>query len=425
MMRTTVLFAITLLTSAARADTLIYAGQLIDGNSKKPQSDVTIRVAGNTISGIDSGFAAPSDTDTVIDLRDQTVMPGLMDMHTHLTGEYSRDSRLNNFILNEADYAFDATRNAKSTLEAGFTVVRNLGDAFNVTVALRKAIRDGDVAGPTIYTAAKTLSSTGGHGDPTNGWASHIAIDPGPKQGVVNSVADARKAVRQRYKDGADWIKITATGGVLSVAKNGQNPQFTEEELKAIVDTAADYGLRVAAHAHGKEGMKRAILAGVASIEHGTFMDDEIMSLMKEHGTYYVPTILAGDWVAEMSKIDGFFPELVRPKAATIGPILKQTFAKAYAAGVPIVFGTDSGVSAHGDNAKEFALMVEAGMSPMEAIQSATSTAASFLGIAERRGSIEVSKRADIIAVPGDPLDDIKLMQQVSFVMKEGVVYKQ
>jgi imidazolonepropionase-like amidohydrolase len=241
----------------------------------------------------------------------------------------------------------------------------------------------------------------------------------------VNSVADARKAVRQRYKDGADWIKITATGGVLSVAKNGQNPQFTEEELRAIVDTAADYGLRVAAHAHGKEGMKRAILAGVASIEHGTYMDEEIMALMKKHGTYYVPTILAGDWVAEMSKIDGFFPELVRPKAATIGPILKQTFAKAYSAGVPIVFGTDSGVSAHGDNAKEFALMVEAGMSPMEAIQSATSTAAKFLGIAETRGSIEVSKRADIIAVPGDPLDDIELMQQVSFVMKEGAIYKQ
>ncbi len=425
MMRTTVLLAISLLTSAARADTLIYAGQLIDGNSKKPQNNVTIRVAGNTITGIDDGFATPSDTDTVVDLREQTVLPGLMDMHTHLTGEYSRDSRLNSFILNEADYAFDATRNAKSTLEAGFTVVRNLGDAFNVTVSLRKAIRDGDVVGPTIFSAAKTLSSTGGHGDPTNGWASHITVDPGPKQGVVNSVADARKAVRQRYKDGADWIKITATGGVLSVAKNGKNPQFTDEELSAMVDTAADYGLRVAAHAHGKEGMKRAILAGVASIEHGTYMDEEIMALMKKHGTYYVPTILAGDWVAEMSKIDGFFPELVRPKAATIGPVLKQTFSKAYAAGVPIVFGTDSGVSAHGDNAKEFALMVEAGMSPMEAIQSATSTAARFLDIAETRGSIEVSKRADIIAVPGDPLDDIKLMQQVSFVMKEGSIYKQ
>jgi imidazolonepropionase-like amidohydrolase len=241
---------------------------------------------------------------------------------------------------------------------------------------------------------------------------------------VVNSVEDARKAVRQRYKDGADWIKITATGGVLSVAKSGQNPQFTDEELLAIVDTAADYGMRVAAHAHGTEGMKRAVVAGVASIEHGTYMDDEIMRLMKKNGTWYVPTILAGNWVAEQAKTDGFFPELVRPKAAAIGPLIKETFAKAYDAGVPIVFGTDTGVSAHGDNAQEFALMVEGGMSPMEAIQSATSVAATFLGISDTHGSLEADKQADIIAVPGNPLDDIRLMEQVVFVMKGGRVFK-
>jgi imidazolonepropionase-like amidohydrolase len=348
-----------------------------------------------------------------------------MDLHTHLTGEYSQDSRLRGFITNEADYAFDAAKYAKRTLEAGFTVVRNLGDGFNVSVALRKAIDDGDVPGPMIITAAKGLSSTGGHGDPTNGWAGHIMGDPGPKEGVVNGVDDARKAVRQRYKDGADWIKITSTGGVLSVAKSGQNPQFTDEELRAIVETARDYGMRVAAHAHGTEGMKRAVVAGVASIEHGTYMDDEVMRLMKENGTYYVPTILAGNWVAKQAEIDGFFPELVRPKAAEIGPIIQDTFARAYRAGVPIVFGTDTGVSAHGDNAQEFALMVEGGMPPMEAIQSATSVAAEFLGILETHGSIEAGKIADIVAVPGNPLDDIRVLERVSFVMRGGKVYKQ
>jgi imidazolonepropionase-like amidohydrolase len=414
-----------LLAAAAGADTLIHAGRLIDGTSERPLVEMSIRIDGETITAIERGYTPPTSNDRLIDLKNQTVLPGLMDMHVHLTGEYSKDDRLNDFIMNEADYAFDAAKFAKRTLEAGFTVVRNLGDAFNVTIALQKAIDSGDVPGPRIFTAAKGLSSTGGHGDPSNGWANHIKGDPGPAEGVVNSVEDARKAVRQRYKDGADWIKITATGGVLSVAKSGQNPQFTEEELRAIVDTAADYGLRVAAHAHGTEGMKRAVIAGVASIEHGTYMDDEVMRLMKENGTYYVPTILAGNWVAEKAKIDDFFPELVRPKAAAIGPIITGTFGKAYRAGVPIVFGTDSGVSAHGDNAQEFALMVDGGMPPMEAIQSATSVAANFLGIADTHGSLEAGKQADIVAVPGNPLDDIRLMEQVTFVMKGGKVWKQ
>ncbi|HEX7718390.1 MAG TPA: amidohydrolase family protein, partial [Woeseiaceae bacterium] len=335
--------------SPTAADTLLHAGRLIDGVSSRPLSEVTVRIDGDKIVAIERGYSTPAEGDSVIDLRQQTVLPGLMDMHTHLTGEYSQDSRLRGFITNEADYAFDAAKYAKRTLEAGFTVVRNLGDGFNVSVALRKAIDEGDVPGPMIITAAKGLSSTGGHGDPTNGWAGHIMGDPGPKEGVVNGVDDARKAVRQRYKDGADWIKITSTGGVLSVAKSGQNPQFTDEELRAIVETARDYGMRVAAHAHGTEGMKRAVVAGVASIEHGTYMDDEVMRLMKENGTYYVPTILAGNWVAKQAEIDGFFPELVRPKAAEIGPIIQDTFARAYKAGVPIVFGTDTGVSPHGD----------------------------------------------------------------------------
>ena len=409
----------------AQADTLIHAGRLIDGRSDRAVTEVTIRVSGNTIASIARGYTSRGGDDTVIDLRDQTVLPGLMDMHVHLTGQYSAQSNLNRFLLNEADYAYDAAMYARRTLDAGFTVVRNLGDAFNVTVALRKAIEAGDVPGPRIFTAAKGLASTGGHGDPTNGWAAHFGADPTPKDGVVNSPEDARKAVRQRYKDGADWIKITATGGVLSVAKSGQNPQFTGEELKAIVDTATDYGIRVAAHAHGTEGMKRAVIAGVASIEHGTYMSEEIMELMKERGTYFVPTIMAGNWVAEKAKIDGFFPELVRPKAAAIGPVIKSTFSKAYDFGVPIVFGTDTGVSPHGDNAEEFALMVEGGMPPMEAIQSATSVAADFLDIADTHGSLEAGKQADIIAVPGNPLQNITVMQRVSFVMKGGVIYKQ
>jgi len=408
----------------ASADTLIHAGSLIDGDADRAVNDRTIRISGNVIIGIEDGFTAAADGDTVIDLRNSTVMPGLMDTHVHLNGQYSANSNLNRFILNEADYAFDAAKYARRTLEAGFTVVRNVGDSFNVTIALRKAVAAGDVPGPMIFSAGKGLSSTGGHGDPTNGWAAHFGANPGPKDGVVNSVEDARKAIRQRYKDGADWIKITATGGVLSVAKSGQNPQFTMEELEAIVDTAADYGLRVAAHAHGTEGMKRAVLAGVASIEHGTYMTEEVMDLMIERGTVFVPTILAGNWVAEKAAIDGFFPELVRPKAAAIGPIISETFRKAYARGVPIVFGTDTGVSAHGDNAIEFALMVRGGMPAMEAIQSATSVAAEFLEIGDTHGRLLEGYQADVVAVPGNPLDDISLMQQVNFVMKGGIVYK-
>ena len=409
----------------ALADTLIHAGRVIDGESDRALGETTVRIEGDTIAGLERGWTEAGPDDTVVDLTGYTVLPGLMDMHVHLDGEYSEDSRLSEFIMNEADYAFDAALFARRTLLAGFTVVRNLGDAYNVTVALRNAIEDGDVVGPRVFTAAKSLASTGGHADPTNGWAGTIMGDPGPLEGVVNSVEDARKAVRQRYKDGADWIKITATGGVLSVAKSGQNPQFTLQELEAIVGTAADYGLRVAAHAHGTEGMKRAVLAGVASIEHGTYMSDEVMELMKDRGTWYVPTILAGEWVAEKAEIDGFFPELVRPKAAAIGPVIHDTFRRAYEAGVPIVFGTDTGVSPHGDNAREFGLMVEAGMPPMEAIRSATSVAAEFLGIEERYGSIEAGKQADIVAVPGNPLEDIHVMEDVVFVMKAGKVYKQ
>ena len=369
------------------------------------------------------GIGLKSAQRIIIDLKDKTVMPGLIDMHVHMESETSPSRYLETFTKNNADVAFSSAEIAKRTLMSGFTTVRDLGGS-GVNVALRDAIREGKVDGPRIFTAEKAIGTTGGHADPTNGMRQELMGDPGPEKGVINSPDDARKAVRQRYKDGADWIKITATGGVLSVAKSGQNPQFTDMELNAIVETANDYGMRVAAHAHGTEGMKRAVLAGVASIEHGTYMDREIMQIMKKQGTYFVPTLLAGNWVAEKAKIDGFFPDLVRPKAAEIGPIAINTFAEAYEFGVPIVFGTDTGVSAHGDNAQEFALMVKAGMPEMEAIQSATSIAADFLEIGDTHGSITEGKVADIIAVQGNPLDNIRLMENVHFVMKGGVVFK-
>lgn len=410
---------------AAYSATLIHAGKLITAENDKVLSEQTIVVENDRITAVVAGYQAAKEGDTVIDLRQHTVMPGLMDMHTHLSSQFSANAYAEKYTMNEADYALRSVTYAEKTLMAGFTTVRELGDSHRISTALKRAIARGYIKGPRIFAAGKSLASTGGHADPTNGAASYLQGDPGPKEGVINSAEDARKAVRQRYKEGSDLIKITATGGVLSVAKSGMNPQFTEEELQAIVSTAKDYGFSVAVHAHGKEGMQRAIKAGVTSIEHGTFMDKETISLMRKHGTYFVPTIMAGKWVAEKSKIDGFFPELVRPKAADIGPRIQKTFGEAYKAGVKIAFGTDSGVSAHGENWREFGYMVEAGMPPLAAIRSATFEGARLLGVGDELGTVTAGKIADIVAVPGDPLVDIALMGKVSFVMKDGVIYKQ
>jgi imidazolonepropionase-like amidohydrolase len=294
-----------------------------------------------------------------------------------------------------------------------------------VNISLRNAINKGIIKGPRIFTAGKAISGTGGHMDPTNGFCEDLMGDPGPKDGVANGVDDCRKAVRQQYKNGADLIKIASTGGVLSMAKDGSAPQFSEEEIKSIVTTAKDLGMTVACHAHGAEGMKRAIRAGVASIEHGTLMDDEVIALMKKYGTYYVPTITAGKSVADPAEIPGYYADIVVPKAKTIGPKIQGTFAKAYKAGVKIAFGTDAGVFKHGKNAVEFQYMTEAGMPAMDAIRSATVSASQLLGLSDKLGTIQPGKIADIIAVDENPLTNIKTLMNVKFVMKDGIVYKQ
>lgn len=378
---------------------------------------------GNKIQSVEKGFLEVGAEDKLIDLKDKTVMPGLVDMHVHLEGEMNPSTYIEKFTLNEADLAYNSVRFAKSTLMAGFTTVRDLGGS-GVNISLRNAINAGKIVGPRIFTAGKSLATTGGHADPTNGRKKEYMGNPGPKEGVVNSPEDGRKAVRQRYKNGADLIKITATGGVLSVAKSGQNPQFTVEEIKAITETAKDYGMHVAAHAHGDEGMQRAVKGGVKTIEHGTLMSEETMELMVKHDAYLVPTITAGKSVSDRAKIEGYFPAIIVPKALEIGPKIQDTFGMAYKNGVGIAFGTDAGVFDHGENGKEFGYMVEAGMPAMETIQSATVTCAKILGMTDKIGAIEEGKLADIIAVNEDPTKNIHTMENVVFVMKEGKVYK-
>jgi imidazolonepropionase-like amidohydrolase len=404
--------------------TYILCGKLVDTKSGKIAKEKTIVIRENKIYLVLDGYALVKSADAItIDLRDKVVMPGLIDFHMHIEQEFDRNTRLNAYILNEADVAFNSVGFAKTTLLNGFTSVRDLGGT-GVNISIRNAINNGKIPGPRVFTAGKALATTGGHADPTNGNSRNLIGNPGPKEGVVNSVEDARKAVRQRYKNGADWIKITATGGVLSFAKSGDNPQFTIEEIKAISETAKDYGMYVAAHAHGDEGMRRAIIGGVKTIEHGTYMSDETMELMKKYDAYLVPTITAGKEVAEKAKIKGYYAAMVVPKALAVGPQLQGTFARAYKKGVGIAFGTDAGVFKHGNNGKEFGFMVDAGMPAMETIQSATITNAMLLNMESEIGQIKKGFYADIIAVDDDPTKNIATMENVVFVMKNGKVYK-
>ena len=420
-MRIPVLIWALLVAGSAGAQTIIHAGQLFDAAAGEVIEETTIVVEGDRIQAVQMGYVGEPD----IDLTGAFVMPGWIDAHVHIGGELSPDSFVEEFTLEPADLALRAVPYAERTLMAGFTTVRDLGTDHGVAQSVRRAVAEGHIVGPRIFTAGKSLATTGGHADPTNGVNRALRGDPGPAEGVVNGLDDAYEAVRARYKEGSDLIKITATGGVLSQAASGQNPQFTEAEIAAIVAAARDYGYRVAAHAHGTEGMRRAVVAGVDSIEHGTFMSDEVMELMRERGTWYVPTISAGVFVGEKAEVEGYFSEVVRPKAAAIGPVILDTFARAYRTGVPIAFGTDTGVSPHGDNWREFVYMVEAGMPATEAIMSATRSAAVLLNQWENLGSIESGKYADIIAVPGDPREDVEEFGRVHFVMKGGEVFRQ
>jgi imidazolonepropionase-like amidohydrolase len=405
-------------------DYYLHCGKTLNTQSGKETSNQTIIVSKNKIIRIQDGFVSKTNPEDIeIDLKNKYVLPGLIDLHVHIEGEQNTHSYVSKYLDNEADIAFQAARCAEITLLSGFTTVRDLGGT-GVNISLRNAINKGVVKGPRIYTAGKAIATTGGHADPTNGSNRKLVGDPGPHEGVINSPEEAVKAVRERYKEGADVIKITATGGVLSVAKSGKNPQFSLEEIKAITTTAKDYNMLTAAHAHGDEGMKRAILGGIKTIEHGTFMSEETMELMKKYDAYLVPTLTAGKEVEKNAEIKGFYPDIVVPKAREVGPQIQATFTKAYKKGVKIAFGTDAGVFPHGINAREFSHMVDAGMPSLAAIQSATTTNAMLLGIENELGQLKENFLADIIAVDENPLENIKTLEKVVFVMKDGTIYK-
>jgi imidazolonepropionase-like amidohydrolase len=405
--------------------TYIQCGRLIDGISNTVQTGVTIIVDGKTITDIQKGYVTGNSGGRTVVLKDKTVMPGLIDCHVHLESQGNKNSLLEGFTLTDADIAYHAAVYAKRTLMAGFTTVRDLGGS-GVNISLRKAVQQGLVDGPRIITAGRAISASGGHMDNSVGFRDDAFNHKmGPDDGVADGRDELVKAVRLQVKRGSDVIKIASTGGVLDLSENGSGAEFTIDEIKAVVETAKDYGLKVACHAHGAEGIRRAILGGVTSIEHGTFMNEEDMELAKKYGTYLVPTIIAGKSVSDSAKIKGYFPPVIARKAIEVGTQIQQTFGRAYKAGVKIAFGTDAGVYAHGKNYMEFQYMVEAGMPPMEAIKAATTSAADLLGISDKTGSISKGLSADIIAVDGNPIDDITTMKNVSFVMKEGKIYNQ
>ena len=407
------------------AATVIHAGHLFDTANGRLLERRSVIIDSGRVIAVEPGFVGEAG-DNVIDLSRSYVSPGFMDMHVHLDGELDPPASYSEeFFMNSADIALRSSVFAKRTLDAGFTTVRDLGAGdIHAIFALRDAIAKGLVDGPRIFAAGKAMATTGGHGDPTNGIRADLRGDPGPKQGVINGPDDAYKAVRQRYKDGSDVVKLTVTGGVLSLAKSGDNPQFTDEELEAVVSAAKDYEFVVAVHAHGATGMKRAIRAGVDSVEHGTYMDSEAMRMMRKQGTWYVPTISAGKWVGDLAELDDKLPPVVRPKAAAIGPQIQDTFGAAYKAGVKIAFGTDAGVSPHGANGKEFRFMAEAGMPVMETIQSATVNAAQLLRVADELGQIAPGFHADIVAFDNNPLEDVTVLERPNFVMKAGSVFR-
>ena len=389
---------------------VIRAARMLDVSSGRMISNAVVVIQGDRIAAVNP-VALPSGART-LELGDVTLLPGFIDLHTHLAGELSATSFIEPVTLTESDRAFTAAANALKTVRAGFTTVRDFGG--DVTVALGKAVARGSITGPRVVPSRNLISITGGHCDAT-GFAPGV-LERGPEDGIANGPWEAVAAVRYQIKHGAQVIKVCATAGVLSLEGPVGAQQYSYEELKAIVDEAARHGIKVAAHAHGTDGIKAAVRAGVASIEHGSMLDDEAIAMMKERGTYLVPTTYLVDRVNL-----AVLPPLVRKKAETIMPLARESLRKAIAAGVKIAFGTDAGVFPHGENAREFAVYVKLGMTPLDALRTATIHAAELLGVSDR-GAIEAGKLADLVAVPGDPLRDITATERVSWVMQGGKV---
>lgn len=408
------------------AATIIHAGRMLDVKTATILSELSVTIEGNRIKSVAAGYRPGEPGDAVINLKDHTLLPGLMDMHVHLSTVISPTFFMEKFVMDSADYAFRSTLYARQTLLAGFTTVRELGDQdHNVTMALRDAIEEGYVIGPRIHSAGKGLATLGGLADPTNGLRFEFMGEPDFVEGVINGPLSARQAVRLRYKQGADVIKLNVTGGSINQGRGSLGAQWMQDELDAVVETAREYQMSVAAHAHTPLGIIRSVKAGVDSIEHGTQMNDEALKLMKKHGTAYVPTMSAMKWMSDKAKDENSMPAEIRAKAENMGSRIDISVRKAYEKGIWIVFGTDAGVFPHGINAREFEYMVNAGIPSMTALLSATIESAKLLKIEDQLGSIEAGKLADLVAVKGDPLADVRLLQDISFVMKDGVIYKQ
>ncbi|MGE0182984.1 MAG: amidohydrolase family protein [Parvularculaceae bacterium] len=418
--------------AAAAADlTVIHAGKLLATPGSPARAEQSIVIKDGKIESVIDGYAAAGDVGaegddvTMIDLKNRFVLPGLIDSHVHILGENNPRQRLQRVEESDADDAVAGAGFARKTLMAGFTTVRDVGAGSGDAIfALRDGIARGDVDGPRIFASGATISVTGGHGDGTQGYRDDIA-ELLHSPAVCDGPADCRRAVRNQVRRGADHIKLTATGGVLSNTAAGLEQQFFDDEMKAIIDSAHAMGRKVTAHAHGVAGINAALRAGVDSIEHGTYLDDDSIKLFKKHGAYLVPTLLAGATVVEWAEDpNSFLLPPQRAKALLVGPTMHDMAQKARKGGVKVAFGTDSGVSKHGENAREFALMVAAGFSPMEAIKAATVNAADHLGQSGAIGAIAPGKYADIIATDGDPLANVDELLDVDFVMKGGAVYK-
>lgn len=402
--------------------TVIHCPSLFDSAAGRMLGPSSVFISGDKFQRVESGTESPAGA-TVIELAGATCLPGLIDDHVHLDDQFGKNTYQEQAHINFANLVLRSTLYARRTLMAGFTTVRNVGDTNYDTVALRQEIAAGTVIGPRIFTAGPAISTTGGHADSTNGLSMNLQGDPGPMQSIFNGADEARKVVRLHYKEGADLIKAMPSGGVMDLGTNGSGPQMTEDEIRAIVETAHDYGMKVAVHAHGAEAIRRSVIAGVDSVEHGTFMDDEDIKLMVQHGTFYCPTVYTGQYVAEQAK-KGAYPATVAAKAIAIGPQIMNTVTRAYKGGVKFAYGTDAGVYPHGQNWEDFIYLVKAGLPPAYTLQMATINAARLLGHEDEFGTVAPGKYADLVAVPGNPLDDISLMSKVSFVMKAGVVYK-